>query len=251
MLAIWAAAKAVGIDESPRLYYVMGPLFFLVLLVPFTLNGFAVREAFFVSFLGGVGVDAGRGLRGRLPLLPRHGRDGAPGRRDPALGRRARRRPRRGPSMADAAVASPPSSSPTTRMPWIEQCLESVRGLETVVVDHGSTDGTRRARPRALPRGARSSSRRTSGSRPAGTAAWRRSAASTGLILNADAWLTDGSTGAAARFADAHPRAAIVGPRLLNPGRLAAALGPRASRRSGGWRPSTSSCASSRPARGC
>ena len=51
VLAIWAAAKAVGIDESPRLYYVMGPLFFLVLLVPFTLNGFAVREAFFVSFL--------------------------------------------------------------------------------------------------------------------------------------------------------------------------------------------------------
>jgi uncharacterized protein (TIRG00374 family) len=58
VLAIWAAAKAVGIDESPRLYYVMGPLFFLVLLVPFTLNGFAVREAFFVSFLGGVGVAA-------------------------------------------------------------------------------------------------------------------------------------------------------------------------------------------------
>jgi uncharacterized protein (TIRG00374 family) len=58
VLAIWAAARAVGIDESPRLYYVMGPLFFLVLLVPFTLNGFAVREAFFVSFLGGVGVGA-------------------------------------------------------------------------------------------------------------------------------------------------------------------------------------------------
>ena len=57
VLAIWATAKAVGIDFSPRLYYVMGPLFFLVLLVPFTLNGFAVREAFFVSFLGGVGVD--------------------------------------------------------------------------------------------------------------------------------------------------------------------------------------------------
>jgi glycosyltransferase 2 family protein len=58
VLAIWASAKAVGIDESPRLYYVMGPLFFLVLLVPFTLNGFAVREAFFVSFLGSVGVGA-------------------------------------------------------------------------------------------------------------------------------------------------------------------------------------------------
>jgi uncharacterized membrane protein YbhN (UPF0104 family) len=58
VLAIWATAKAVGIDLSPRLFYVMGPLFFLVLLVPFTLNGFAVREAFFVSFLGSVGVDA-------------------------------------------------------------------------------------------------------------------------------------------------------------------------------------------------
>ena len=58
ILSIWAACKAVGIDLSPRIYYVMGPLFFLVLLVPFTLNGFAVREAFFVSFLGTVGVGA-------------------------------------------------------------------------------------------------------------------------------------------------------------------------------------------------
>ena len=58
MLAIWAAGRAVGIELGPRIYYVMGPLFFLVLLVPFTLNGFAVREAFFVSFLGSVGVAA-------------------------------------------------------------------------------------------------------------------------------------------------------------------------------------------------
>jgi len=58
ILSIWAAAKAVGIDLEPRLYFVMGPLFFLVLLVPFTLNGFAVREAFFVSFLGSAGVPA-------------------------------------------------------------------------------------------------------------------------------------------------------------------------------------------------
>ena len=58
ILAIWATARAVGIDLSPRIYYVMGPLFFLVLLVPFTLNGFAVREAFFVSFLGSVGIAA-------------------------------------------------------------------------------------------------------------------------------------------------------------------------------------------------
>jgi uncharacterized protein (TIRG00374 family) len=60
VLAIWLAAKAVGVDLSPRVYYVMGPLLFLVMLVPFTINGLAVREAFFVSFLGklGVGADA-------------------------------------------------------------------------------------------------------------------------------------------------------------------------------------------------
>jgi hypothetical protein len=35
----------------------MGPLLFLVILVPFTINGLAVRESFFVSFLGHLGVD--------------------------------------------------------------------------------------------------------------------------------------------------------------------------------------------------
>ena len=58
VLSIWATARAVGIELGVRIYYVMGPLLFLVLLVPFTLNGFAVREAFFVSFLGGLGVGA-------------------------------------------------------------------------------------------------------------------------------------------------------------------------------------------------
>ena len=60
VLAIWACAKAVGIDLDPRIYYVFGPLLLLVMLVPFTLNGIAVREAFFVSFLGSVGVGATR-----------------------------------------------------------------------------------------------------------------------------------------------------------------------------------------------
>ena len=60
VLAIWAAARGVGVDLSPRIYYVMGPLLFLVLLVPFTINGIAVRESFFVSFLGGLGVDPDR-----------------------------------------------------------------------------------------------------------------------------------------------------------------------------------------------
>jgi uncharacterized protein (TIRG00374 family) len=56
VLAIWMTGRAVGVDLSPRPYYVMGPLLFLVMLVPFTINGLAVREAFFVSFLTQLGI---------------------------------------------------------------------------------------------------------------------------------------------------------------------------------------------------
>ncbi|HZB22506.1 MAG TPA: lysylphosphatidylglycerol synthase transmembrane domain-containing protein [Gaiellaceae bacterium] len=62
VLGIWATAKAVGVDLSPRVFYVMGPLLFLVMLVPFTINGLAVREAFFVSFLSNLGVSEDAGL---------------------------------------------------------------------------------------------------------------------------------------------------------------------------------------------
>ena len=58
VLPIWLVGKAVGINLSPRPYYVMGPILFVVLLAPFTINGLAVREAFFVSFLGTLGVAA-------------------------------------------------------------------------------------------------------------------------------------------------------------------------------------------------
>jgi len=58
VLAIWMTGRAVGVDLSPRPYYVMGPLLFLVMLVPFTVNGLAVRESFFVSFLGALGIGA-------------------------------------------------------------------------------------------------------------------------------------------------------------------------------------------------
>jgi uncharacterized membrane protein YbhN (UPF0104 family) len=60
VLTIWLAGRAVGVHLSPLPYLVMGPLFFLVMLAPFTVNGLALREAFFVSFLGQLGVDADR-----------------------------------------------------------------------------------------------------------------------------------------------------------------------------------------------
>jgi glycosyltransferase 2 family protein len=57
VLAIYASGRAVGIHLSLLPYVVLGPLLFLVMLVPFTVNGIGVREAFFVSFLGNLGVD--------------------------------------------------------------------------------------------------------------------------------------------------------------------------------------------------
>lgn len=58
ILSIWLCGEAVGVDLSPRPYFVLGPLLFLVMLVPFTINGLAVREAFFVSFLTRLDVSA-------------------------------------------------------------------------------------------------------------------------------------------------------------------------------------------------
>ena len=101
-------------------------------------------------------------------------------------------------------------------LPWIERCLESVRGEKVVVVDNGSGDGTvevvREQAPDAT----------VVEQENVGLAAgWNRGIAATSgryvLILNADAWLTDGSLRRLVAFADEHPEAAIVGPRLLNP----------------------------------
>ncbi len=58
VIGIWMVGEAVGVDLTPRPYFVLGPLLFLVMLVPFTINGLAVREAFFVSFMTRLGVDA-------------------------------------------------------------------------------------------------------------------------------------------------------------------------------------------------
>jgi glycosyltransferase 2 family protein len=50
--AIWLCGEAVGADVSPVVYIILGPLLFIVQMIPFTLNGLGVREAFFVLFLG-------------------------------------------------------------------------------------------------------------------------------------------------------------------------------------------------------
>jgi glycosyltransferase 2 family protein len=60
IVSIWLCGEALGLDLSLRPYFVLGPLLFLVMLVPFTINGLAVREAFFIDFLTrlDVGADA-------------------------------------------------------------------------------------------------------------------------------------------------------------------------------------------------
>lgn len=58
ILSIWLCGEAVGLDLSPVVYIVMGPLLFLVMLVPFTINGLGVREAFFIAFLTRFDVSA-------------------------------------------------------------------------------------------------------------------------------------------------------------------------------------------------
>jgi glycosyltransferase 2 family protein len=58
VVGIWFCGEAVGIDVSPLVYFVLGPLLFFVQMVPFTLNGLGVREAFFVGFLSRFDVPA-------------------------------------------------------------------------------------------------------------------------------------------------------------------------------------------------
>ncbi len=101
-------------------------------------------------------------------------------------------------------------------LPWIERCLDSLRGVETVVVDHGSTDGTpafvRERYPRA---------RLLEAENRGLAAGWNRGIRETEstyvLLINADAWLSEGALERLLGAADARPHAAVIGPRLLNP----------------------------------
>ncbi len=105
-------------------------------------------------------------------------------------------------------------------MPWLEQCLESVRGVETVVVDHGSTDGTLELVRERFPQ-AGLVEEENRGLAFGWNTGIERTAGRYVLLLNSDAWLDEGSLEALVAFADTRPDAAVVGPRLRFPdGRL-------------------------------
>jgi N-acetylglucosaminyl-diphospho-decaprenol L-rhamnosyltransferase len=105
-------------------------------------------------------------------------------------------------------------------LPWLEQCLESVRDAPTLVVDHGSSDGTVAFVRERFP-GVELVEQENRGL----AAGWNVGIARTDtryvLLLNSDAWLDAGALEELVAFADAHPGAAVVGPRLRYPdGRL-------------------------------
>ena len=116
--------------------------------------------------------------------------------------------------MADAASVAVVVAT-YNALPWLEQCLECVSGVETVVVDNGSSDGTVDFVRERFPAVAVVEQENLGLA-----AAWNRGLAATGsdyvLILNADAWLTAGSLDRLVAFAESRPDAAVVGPRLLN-----------------------------------
>jgi len=101
-------------------------------------------------------------------------------------------------------------------LPWLERCLESVRGHETIVVDNGSSDGSA-----ALVRDRFPDATLVEQENRGLAAGWNvgieRASGRYLLILNADAWVVGDAVERLVEFADAHPRAAVVGPRLRNP----------------------------------
>jgi GT2 family glycosyltransferase len=105
-------------------------------------------------------------------------------------------------------------------LPWLERCLESVRAVETVVVDNGSTDGTV-AFVRERFSEVRVVEQENRGLAAGWNAGLERTSCRYVLFLNSDAWLPDGALERLVEFADAQPEAAVVGPRLRYPdGRL-------------------------------
>ena len=102
--------------------------------------------------------------------------------------------------------------------PWIERSLASLRGTgaEVIVVDNGSTDGTLELVLAGFPE-ARIVEQENRGFGAGNNAGMRAAAGRYFLLLNPDAWLADGAFEDLVAFADEHPEAGVVGPRLLNP----------------------------------
>jgi GT2 family glycosyltransferase len=100
-------------------------------------------------------------------------------------------------------------------LPWIERCLESVHGYETIVVDHGSADGTVELVRERFP-AARLIQQENRGLGGGSNAGMRAASGDYYLLLNSDAWALGDAVERLTAFAESRPDAAVVGPKLLN-----------------------------------
>ena len=100
-------------------------------------------------------------------------------------------------------------------LPWIERCLESLRGIEKIVVDHGSTDGTLELVRERFPE-ARVIEQGNVGYGGGLNAGFRASSARYYLPINSDAWVVGDAVERMVAFADERPDVAVVCPRLRN-----------------------------------
>jgi N-acetylglucosaminyl-diphospho-decaprenol L-rhamnosyltransferase len=98
---------------------------------------------------------------------------------------------------------------------YIERCLASVSSHETIVVDNGSTDGTPALVRERFP-GVTVLEQENRGMGGGNNTGIGAGAGRYVFLLNSDAWVEGDGLERLVAFADAHPRAAVVGPRLLN-----------------------------------
>jgi N-acetylglucosaminyl-diphospho-decaprenol L-rhamnosyltransferase len=135
---------------------------------------------------------------------------------------RSRPRPSRGPASPGWSEGRPGARASVSvvvvtynALPWVERALESVRGHETIVVDHGSTDGTLELVRERFSE-ARLIEQENKGLGGGSNAGMRVASGDYFLLLNSDAWALEGSLERLAAFAEEHAEAAVVGPKLLN-----------------------------------
>src|SRR5262245_20111636 len=100
-------------------------------------------------------------------------------------------------------------------LPWVERCLESVSGRETIVVDHGSTDGTLELLRERFPEAVLVEQANV-GMGGGNNAGMRVARGDWFFLLNSDAWVLDTGLDRLVEFAGSRPDVAVVGPRLRN-----------------------------------
>jgi N-acetylglucosaminyl-diphospho-decaprenol L-rhamnosyltransferase len=101
-------------------------------------------------------------------------------------------------------------------LPWVEQCLESLPGVERIVVDHGSTDGTLELLQDRFP-DVRVIEQENRGYGAGLNAGFLASSPDFWLVINSDAWVVGDAVERLVACAESNPEAAVVAPRLRNP----------------------------------